>query len=295
VPLARPGREAEVAAAVTTALAGAQPRPDSLLLEGMPIHGPWLAALRDRWPGRLHARLWRTGVDGSPFVSLQEPSFDAWLDGKSSNFRGQMRRLRRRFAEAGGISRLATPATLAADAATFSRLHAARWDEKGHSNLVDLGDCFTTMLEEVGEQLLATERFALRVLELDGEPICVQLFISAGGRMLFVNGGWDERHARLKPSMLCLLDAVEDAFAHGAQQLDLGVGEQEYKLRFADGDAPLAWGVLLAPTARMPLTAARTARAAARSRLRAAALDHLSKQRLAWLRDVHGKLRGAAA
>lgn len=294
-PLALPGREWEVAEAITATLATANPRPDSLLLEGTPIDAHWLAALRDCWPGTLRARLWRTHVDGSPFVSLREDSFDAWFAGKSSNFRSQMRRSRRRFAAAGGVSRLATRETLAADAAAFTRLHALRWDEKGHSNLVDLGDRFSAMIADVGEQLLASGRLALRVLELDGEPICAQLFVSAGGTTLFVNGGWDERHAALKPSMLCLLDAVEDAFGRGEQRLDLGVGEQGYKRRFADGDAPLAWVVLLAPTARLPLTAARTAPALMREQLRATAVRRLPEERVDQLRRIKRKLHRAAA
>lgn len=291
-PLARPGREWDVAEAVAAALAEAQPRPDALLFEGTPVDSHWLVALRDRWPGPLRPPLWRTHVDGSPLMSLREGSFDAWFAARSSNFRQQMRRIRRRFTQAGGVSRLATRETLAADAAALTHLHASRWEGRGHSNLVDLGDRFTAMVVECGERLLDEERFALRVLELDGEPICAQLFVAAGGCVLFVNGGWDERHAALKPSLLCLLDAVEDAFAQGARRFDLGVGEQGYKQRFADGDAPLEWAVLLTPGARLPLSAARTTPAVVRARLRAAAL-RLPHERVEQLRELQGRLRRA--
>lgn len=293
-PLAVPDREWDVAEAIGRALAHAEPRPDALLFEGIAIDGPWQAALRERWPGSLRPPLWRTHVDGSPFVSLREESFDAWMAARSSNFRQQMRRMRRRFAQAGGVSRLATGATLADDAAAFVRLHASRWDGRGHSNLVDLGERFAAMIVDAGEQLLDDGRLALRVLELDGEPICAQLFIEAGGTELFVNGGWDERHAALKPSLLCLLDAVEDAFAQGRGRLDLGVGEQAYKLRFADGDAPLEWALLLAPGGRLPLSAARSSRAVVRAHARAAAL-RLPEERVARLRGLQRRLRGSAA
>lgn len=290
-PLAVPGREWDVAEAIAHAVANAEPRPDALLFEATPVDAHWLSALRDGWPGTLRPPLRFTQVEGSPSMSLREPSFDAWLAGRSSNFRGQMRRLRRRFAEAGGVSRLATRETLAADAAALTRLHAMRWEGKGHSNLVDLGDRFTAMVVDCGEQLLDAGRFALRVLELDGEPACAQLFVSAGGTVLFVNGGWDERHASLKPSLLCLLDAVEGAFGDGATAIDLGVGEQSYKLRFADGSAPLAWAVLMAPTARLPLTAARTAPALAQARLRTGAQRMLSPERVEQLRSARRRLR----
>ena len=290
-PLARTGREWDVAEAIGAALAGADPRPDALLFEAAPVEALWAAALRERWPGPLRPRLWRTNLDACPLVTLREESFDAWLAGKSSNFRGQMRRLRRRFAEAGGISRLATRETLADDAATLTRLHAMRWVGRGHSNLVDLGDRFSALVHDAGEQLIDDGRLSLRVLELDGEPVCAQLFLAAGATALFVNGGWDERHADLKPSLLCLLDAVEDAFAHGAQRIDLGVGQQSYKLRFADGSMPVEWGVLMAPGRRLPLTALRTAPAFARSELRAGALRVLSDEQVERLRTAQRRLR----
>jgi len=293
-PLAVPGREWEVAAAIGGALAHAAPRPDALLFEGIAVDGQWQSALRDRWPGALRPPLWRTHVDGSPFVSLREGSFEAWMAARSSNFRQQMRRMRRRFEQGGGTSRVATLATLADDAAVFVRLHASRWDGRGHSNLVDLGERFAAMIADAGERLLDEQRLTLRLLELDGEPICAQLFVAAGGTELFVNGGWDERHAALKPSLLCLLDAVQDAFARGRRRLDLGVGEQPYKLRFADGDAPLEWAVLLAPGPRLPLSAARSSRALVRSRARAAALRGLPQERVAQLRGLQRRLRGAS-
>jgi CelD/BcsL family acetyltransferase involved in cellulose biosynthesis len=292
-PLATPGREWDVAEAIGAALAQAEPRPDALLFEGAPIEDHWLTALRERWPGPLRPPLRTTSLDSAPQMTLRADSFDAWLAGRSSNFRGQMRRMRRRFAEAGGISRLATHATLAADAATFQRLHAMRWDGRGHSNLVDLGERFSAMIVDMGEQLLDDGRLALRVLELDGEPVAAQLFVGAGGTTLFVNGGWDERHAQFKPSLLCLLDAVEDAYASGARRLDLGVGEQSYKLRFADASEPLAWAVLLVPSGRLPLTAARTAPAVVRSRLRSGAQRALPPERVEQLRTAQQRLRGA--
>lgn len=289
-PLARTGCEWDVAEAVAATLAHAEPRPDALRFEATPLDAHWLAALRDCWPGPLRAPLWLTQVEGNPLLALTAASFEEWLAGRSSNFRQQMRRLRRRFEQAGGVSRLATRETLAADAAALTRLHAMRWDARGHSNLADLGDRFTAMVVECGEQLLDAGRFALRVLELGGEPICAQLFVGAGGTVLFVNGGWDERHASLRPSLVCLLDAVEDAFSGGAERLDLGVGVQSYKLRFADGNAPLAWGVLMAPGARLPLTAARTAPALAQARLRASARRVLPAERVEQLRRARQRL-----
>jgi len=293
-PLAQRDREWEVAEAVAHALAHATPRPDALRFEATPLEGHWLAALRDGWPTAVRPPLRLTQVDGNPLMSLREGSFAAWLAARSGNFRGQMRRLRRRFEAAGGVSRLATHATLANDAAALARLHALRWDGRVGSNLVELGDRFAAFVVQLGEQLLDDGRFALRILELDGAAICAQLFVGAGGTFLFVNGGWDERYAALRPSLVCLLDTVEDMFDRGAQRFDLGVGVQSYKLRFADGNAQLAWGVLMMPSARLPLTAARTAPALARTRLRDSARRMLPAQRVEQLRAAQRRLRSGS-
>lgn len=292
-PLAVAGREWDVAEAIAGALTTADPRPDAVRFEGMPLEAHWLAALRDGWPGPLRPPLRLTQTEGNPLISMGEPSFEAWFAGRSSNFRQQMRRLGRRFVQGGGVSRVATRATLEDDAAALTRLHTMRWDGRGHSNLVDLGERFTAFVVELGERLLDDDRFALRLLEVDGEPICAQLFVRTGGTTLFVNGGWDERHAALKPSLLCLLDAVEEAFGLGAARFDLGVGVQSYKARFADGSAPLAWGVLMVPGARLPLTAARTAPALAHARLRQGARRMLPEQQVERLRAARHRLGGA--
>jgi CelD/BcsL family acetyltransferase involved in cellulose biosynthesis len=293
-PLAVPGREWEVAEAIGRTLAGAEPRPDALLLEGAPLDGHWTAALHDTWPGVLRPPLWRTNLDGSPFLSMQEPTFDDWLAGRGANLRRMMRRMRRKFEEGGGVLRIATSATLVADAEIFTRLHAARWDGRGTTNLVTLGDRFSAMLVDAGEQLVDEGRLTLLTLELEGEPIAAQLLISAGGYSLAVNSGWDERQSRLRPATLCLLYTVEHLYARGEQRLDLGVGEQSHKVRFADGNAPLTWGALMVPGARLPLTALRTAPALTRFRLRASAQRMLSEEQVERLRNAQRKLRGGS-
>ncbi len=232
-------------------------------------------------------------VYGCPTVTLRERSFEAWLAGKSANFRGQMRRLGRQFEAAGGSARCAGEQTLSADVASFLRLHAVRWQGiDGESNLVAHGARLAPMLEAAGRELLAQQRFELRLLEIGGETISAQLFLHAGGQVLYVNSGWDERFAKLKPPMLGLLGAVENAFAHGEQRIDLGLGEQSYKRRFADGSDPVAWTVVLPPRARLPLTRLRVAGTLGRVLARDTAKRALSPEQAQRLRALRRHLRG---
>jgi CelD/BcsL family acetyltransferase involved in cellulose biosynthesis len=288
--LALAGREWEAAGAVAAALAHADPRADLLALESVPVATCWPVALAEQWPGRMRPLLRRYFTMSSPTVALTQGSFDAWLSAKSSNFRSQMRRMRRRFAEAGGNGRFSTRETLRDDWAAMIRLHSGRWEGRGASSIVAGGEALAAAYEAIGHQLLEAGGFRLRVLELDGKPISVQLFTALGGEVIYLNGGWDEQFAQFKPAMLGILDAIEDAFARGDRRMDLGPGAQPYKLRFADGTDPVAWWVLIPPGRRMPLALARTLPRTTWRELRDAAKRGLSPERADRLRAVRARI-----
>lgn len=291
-PLAVPGRERAVAQALGRALTGSDPRPDLVILEGMPITPDWAAALREAWPGRLRPASRRYQVSGCPTVSLNAGSFDEWLSAKSWNFRREMRRLRRQFVAAGGTTRSSTLETLQSDVDVFVRLHASRWEGRGGSHFVGLGVDLAAVLNDIGQTLLNKEgRFRLRLVEVEAEPISAQLFLAAGDRVLYVNGGWDERFAKLKPSMLGILDVIEDAFERVEEYVDLGPEEQQYKLRFADGSDPVAWTILIPAGARLPLTLLHTAPIRGRAALRHTLKTRLSEKQLSRFLRARERLR----
>ena len=294
-PVARPDREWDVAAAIAGAFREAEPRPDLVALEGAPLASPWPTALRERWPGVVRPIVRRYTLHHCPVVELDLPSFEDWFARRSPNFRRRLRVVRRNFLAAGGTVRFATAPTLRADVDTLMRLHAARWstlsETIGTSNLVARADRMPAFLHAVGEQLADAGRFRLVVLEIDGEPISAHLAVAAGGEVLAVNGGWDERWARLSPTVHCVQTLIEDGFARGDRRIDLGLGAQAYKLRFADGDSPVAWMVVLAPGPRLALTGARTAPMLARYAGRDAIKRALGPDRLRRARDLRRRLR----
>jgi CelD/BcsL family acetyltransferase involved in cellulose biosynthesis len=261
-----------------------------IALESMPVVNSWPLALAEQWPSRIRPLLRRYYTQSSPTVSLTQGSFDDWLGGKSSNFRSQMRRMRRRFAEAGGTGRFSTPETLHDDIGELVRLHAGRWEGRGDSSIVRGGERLAAAFEAVGRVLLDDGGFRLHILELDGEAISAQLFAAGGADVIYYNGGWDERHAQFKPAMLGILDAIEDAFERGQTRMDLGPGAQPYKLRFADGTDPLAWYVLIPPGRRMPATIARTLPSTTWRELRDAAKRALPPERADRLRELRGRI-----
>jgi CelD/BcsL family acetyltransferase involved in cellulose biosynthesis len=290
-PLSIEGRESEVASAIARALGASQPRADIVALEGSPKSMAWASELRASWPGHVQPLSSSYSMHSCPIVSLREDSYATWLAGKSSNFRSQMRRLGRQLAAAGGRTRSSTADTLASDVDAFMRLHASRWERRGESHLLAAADAISATLLDMGTRLLESERFRLRVLEIEGEPISAQLFLAGGGRVLYVNGGWDERFARLKPPMVGILGMIEEAFARGERCLDLGVGDQPYKGRFADRDEPVTWTILLLPRARLPLTCARVLPTIGATTLRRTIKRRLPARRLERYRSMRRRLR----
>lgn len=288
-PLARRGREWDVAGAMAAALARAEPRADAVALEGLSIGSPWPAALRESWPGPVRPPSREYFVQGSPTVSLEGGSFDSWLASLPSGTRRSLRRRRRAFEKAGGGSRASTAATLAADVNAFLRLHALRWETRGASSIVAVGEAMGPMLLQVGETALATGGLRLHLAEVNGEPVAAQLTAAIAGEVLLINSGWDPRFAAHAPATLVVIDAIADAFARGDRRVDFGPGEQPNKLALADGSDPVAWTLMLAPTRRLALTCARTTPMLAGRSVR----DNLGRALTAQQRDrLRALLRG---
>jgi CelD/BcsL family acetyltransferase involved in cellulose biosynthesis len=243
-PLASDARAAREIARV---LAGATPSPDYVAFDAAAASNVWQSAVRAGWPGRAPWEL-RERTLPAPVLDLPDGSFEQWLGGKSRNFRQQTRRFRRRLEEAGGVVRMSrTVEELERDVDAFSQLHHERWDARGGSSLRgDVG----AMLRDAGRALLPAERFRLWIVELDGRPVSAQIFLAAGGEVLYWNGGFDERAADFKPALLGIIAGIEDCFARGDRRLDLGGGAHDYKQRLADRDEPLAWGGLVPRNAR---------------------------------------------
>ncbi|HEY7932755.1 MAG TPA: GNAT family N-acetyltransferase [Solirubrobacteraceae bacterium] len=289
-PLALANHEWEVAQAVAGALAKAEPRPAILSLNRLPVTSPWALALREGWPGRVRPVAFRNGLQTVATVLLQ-PSFEKWFESRSAHFRRNIRRYRRLFDREGGTARLSTASTVAADIQTFVRLHAGRWERRGASRLVALGDRLPVLLGELAGELLSEDRFRLLVLEVDGEPISAELSIAAGGEIAGFNMGWDERFRSLAPPRLSLLHTIEAGFERGEQRFNLGWGELDFKRAFADCNDAIASHVLVPVERRLPQALMRVAPAVANRRLIESAKRTLSADQLGRLQTVRSRLR----
>jgi CelD/BcsL family acetyltransferase involved in cellulose biosynthesis len=254
-PLAKPGREEEVASAMAEAFSRARPRPSRFLMEALDAASPWPDLLRRAWPGALRPGKRATVTMAAPTLRLEGTDYESWYESRSSNFRQKMRQKRRQMERRGGEIRMVTePAEVELALDAMFRLHRERWAERGLEGSLHHG--VEEHLRDVVAQLLPSERARLWAIVADGEVVCVHLFFIAGRGVASWGGGFDPAWKDVSPAQLAILAAVEDLWARGERRLDWGGGPLDYKLRFSDGDEPIAWVSLMPKTARYPLTQA---------------------------------------
>ena len=255
-PVVLPGYERALAAEIGRLIGSLRPRPDVIALEGVSAAAGWPATLRAALRSGAPSRLHRTSIQAAPVATLAGQTFETWMATRSGNFRSDMRRARKRLERRNGRVRLVTgeDGDLDEVVAALGRLHRGRWTPAGYPGVID--DRVEQLIIDVARDQATSARLRLMVVELDGVPVSAQVFLAAGGEVNYWNGGWDEAYRDLKPGMLGILAAIEDAIARGEQRLDLGGGAQPYKLRFADDDDALEWAVLTPLRLRYPLTRA---------------------------------------
>jgi CelD/BcsL family acetyltransferase involved in cellulose biosynthesis len=267
-PLAAPGRQHEVAAAICTALSEACPTPDLVGFNGVPMTSPWPQLLTRGWPRRspwVHEDVSRP----APIVNLRG-TFEQWLNARSRNFRQQMRRSRRQLEREGvQFVMVSSDAELIDGLRSFAALHYGRWHDRGGSGVLHPG--VEAMLVDAGRALLPEGRFRLWLARHEGRAISAHIFVAAGGEVSYWLGGFDEAWAAQHPSLLVILEALEHCFSSGDGRLDLNSGGQGYKYRFADSEDTLIWRTML-PRGRRYL---RTRAATAPTRVARAAYDRL--------------------
>lgn len=249
-PLAKPGFERQVAEAATAALADASPRPGSVEIE---VHGSspdWAGLLGEAWTNGRSPWQWTRLEAPTPRIDLGG-GFEEWLAAKSSSFRREMKRKRRRLEEAGASFRFTTGESLERDVQAFMRLHRQRLAGQGGTSLT--ADGVERMLVSVGRELLDCGRFRLLCIDLGDEPIAAQVLLTAGREASAWNSGFDEAHAKLSPSMQCIVEALKDASERGERTMSLGPGGQEYKYRLSNQEDSLSFHVLVPRGSTYPL------------------------------------------
>jgi CelD/BcsL family acetyltransferase involved in cellulose biosynthesis len=240
-PVARPGREAEVAAGMLDALAGlGWTRAD---LAGLAEGSPWFEALEGAAAGC--GFLVERGDDGvAPLIEL-EGSFDAYLDALPTKLRHEMRRKERRLADqAGGYEvTWASASTLSRDVDRFVELHQASPGPKGRF----LHPGMELFFRRLAGALLEQGWFQLAFIEVDGTKAAGAMGFSFGDTFSLYNSAFDRDFERLSPGMVLVTRLIRDAAERGLRRFDMLKGDLAYKYRFGARPRPVHRLVLKRP------------------------------------------------
>jgi CelD/BcsL family acetyltransferase involved in cellulose biosynthesis len=197
--------------------------------------------------------------ESSPTISLGA-GWDAYLAGRSANFRQQIRRRERQLHRRHAVRfRLATePHCLQEDLTLLYALHRARWGARSaFTRFEDFHRDFAA---------IALERGWLRLwfLELDERPAAAWYGFRFAGVESYYQAGRDPALRDESVGFVLLAHSIREAAEEGVVEYRLLRGAERFKLRFADSDP----GVQTFAPARG--VAGRAARAAAGLGLRSA-------------------------
>jgi CelD/BcsL family acetyltransferase involved in cellulose biosynthesis len=251
-PLARPGQEEAVAPAMAETLAAVRPTPASVVFEGMDRDDPWPELIAAGWPGRRPPRLRTDGTMEAPAIELGG-AYEEWMERRGRKFRKEARRTARRLEEEQVRGEVSGDNEAIE---TLLRLHHARWDGRGGSNV---GDAASRVIAGAARELAAENRLIVALLEAPNGPVAAELVLLAGTAAVFWGGGFDPAWASYAPGTQAMLLALRRLAEQDVQIADLGGGEHEYKRRLADGNRPIVWRTLFPRGARYPLLRARLA------------------------------------
>jgi CelD/BcsL family acetyltransferase involved in cellulose biosynthesis len=223
-PIHAPGDASLAAAALQSMLAGT-PHWDLLLAEHLRCDQPVAQELG----GTIVRR------EGFPMLPFRERTWDQLLEGRSSNFRQQVRRRERRLSRAHQLTyRLATdPDRLDTDLDLLFELHGARWSGSGSRAFVGARGDFH---REFARLALARGWLRLWIMELDDEPVAVWYGFRYAGIEWYYQSGRDPARESDSVGFVLLCHTIRAALEDGAEAYWFLRGGEAYKDRFAEED-----------------------------------------------------------
>lgn len=231
-PVCTPSDRPAVADAMRRAMRESRDRFDVFVGDDLPEAAGW-----SRTIGAQSVR--RTS---SPVLRSEGKNWEAFLATRSRNFRQQVRRREQRLARVHALRyRLVTdPSRFNADFDVLLRLHEARWAGVSRSF--------------AGERAALHRAFAVKALErgwlrlwiaeLDGCPAAAWYGFRYANAEWYYQAGRDQRYDELSVGFVLLAHTIRAALDDGVDEYRLLRGDEPYKLRFANDDAPLETVIL---------------------------------------------------
>ena len=262
-PVCAPGEEGAVAAAALAAIAASDVRPAMTILHRVDADSDWTDQVVAAAPRKL------TKIVQSPadllYIPAAETDWEGYLATRSSKFRQRVvRGLEKSLAKehSYAVRESSGPDQLEADLDTLYRLHDLRHADD--SSIAAGSD--REVLRGFAHRAADAGWLRLRFLEIEGEPVAAFLGWHIGGSYGIYQSGFDPDWARFSVGMLLLVTTVRAGFEEEADEVDMLLGEEDYKQRFAAATRQVHTVTLVPSLSRARLLV--SAEAAARKRAR---------------------------
>lgn len=226
-PVCAPCDRLAVGGAMRRALGEIRTRFDVFVGDDLPEHEGWRSAIGARAVRRT----------SSPVVRGEGRNWQQYLATRSPNFRQQARRQERRLARDHALCyRLSQdPSRLDADLDVLLRLHEARWAWESRSFAGERA----TLHRAFAAKALERGWLRLWIAELQGQPAAAWYGFRYGDAEWYYQAGRDPRCQPLRIGFVLLVHTIRTALDEGVDEYRLLRGDEPYKRRFANGDAPL--------------------------------------------------------
>jgi CelD/BcsL family acetyltransferase involved in cellulose biosynthesis len=167
------------------------------------------------------------------FANLPD-SWTAYLETLSSDRRNVVRRFRRKL-EALPAARFFTwqdAATLDTGIDRLIELHLKRWTDRSDSHAFS-SKAYVGFHREVMHACLEKGWLRLFCIEAEGQIMAMLYCYRYRDRMYYFQGGFDPDMSKLRPGLVLMGHAIEQAILEGARVYDMLRGEYEFKTQWA--------------------------------------------------------------
>jgi CelD/BcsL family acetyltransferase involved in cellulose biosynthesis len=189
-------------------------------------------------------------IAGSPYVLIDETSWDAYQSGLGKSMQKDIRRCRRRLEEEGRLTIDVFDGTQRLDELLEEgfRVEGSGWKEAEGTN-INARPSTRRFYTEVAHW--AAERGWLRLafLRLDGRTLAFDYCLECNRIHYLIKTGYDPAHARYSPGKVLRQHMLARAFSEGLAIYDFGGIIEPYKQKWTDSYRELRSLYMFAPTA----------------------------------------------
>ena len=223
--------EQVTAAATAVALASSGTRWSTILLDNVPADSPWVEALLAALPRRPHRSTFKSA--SLPMIALGGMNWEEFQSQRKRSVRRERARCLRRLESEHEVRFRSTRSEveLDRDIDTLFNLHDLRREQLGGSSLSS--ERARSFHRTFAKRALAQGWLRLSFLEIDGEAAAAAYDWQIGSRYACYQSGFDPTWSSYGVGALLEDYAIETAIAAGAEEFDMLLGDEAYKLRQA--------------------------------------------------------------